>query len=136
MYRSVFCVEWPTSTCAQKYVDPAPQQLQLQTVRLPFYTVQIPLIILTANKALVLLSSHASGFTQQASNHRLNNVQSRAQNSLLTATAEVKIKTAAFQQQSRAEIVTVYASLYSLPNPGGTLKKVEYLSENTHTRYS
>jgi hypothetical protein len=66
----------------------------------------------------------------------LNNVQSRAQNSSLTAAAEVKIKTAALRQQSRAEMVTVYASLYSLPNPGGALKKVEYLSENTHTRYS
>lgn len=73
------------------------------------------LLILTLddnNSLKQFVLSRVTNFSDQASQHRLNQVSTRAQNSSLQAASEVNMKLAAMRKQNQSEVIKITATLH------------------------
>lgn len=62
-------------------------------------------------------------FTKQASQHRNNQIVPRAQNAGLQAVAQINMKAVNLRKISKAEVLTVLTTLWSMSRTGGAVKK-------------
>lgn len=69
------------------------------------------------------ITARAADFTKQASQHRINQIVPRAQNAGLQAAAQINMKAANLRKTSKAEVLTVSTTLWSMSRTGGAVKK-------------
>lgn len=80
---------------------------------------------------IAFVSARVKDFSNEASKHRLNQVQGRAQSLQLQSAAQVNMKAAEMRKANKSEVVTVSAGLWMILHTSSTAKKLLPLNTST-----